>query len=227
MEGRIPEDSLLGRLKQVADPRRRQGKVYPLGSLLGMLILAALNGESSLRGMWLWSCDHWALISRPLGFTGQRHPPSYGTVWNVVSRLDIAQVEAVVRTWGQAGQLAQAEVLSVDGKVLRGSRRTDPVEAALEVVTIVAQQFKQVVGQQPVDQEGYVRATVQLLRAVSLEGKLVTMDAGLLHRSVVKTIVAGEGDYLGSLKGNEPEVKQVVEAWLQANLSPSRPPASG
>ena len=227
MAGRIPEDSLLGRLKQVTDPRRRQGKVYPLWSLLGMLILAALNGESSLRGMWLWSCDHWALISRPLGFTGQRHPPSYGTVWNVVSRLDLAQVEAVVRAWAQVGQLAQAQVLSVDGKILRGSRRTDPVEAALEVVTLVAQQFKQVVGQQPVDHDGYVRATVQLLRAVPLEGKLVTMDAGLLHRSVVKTIVAGEGDYLGSLKGNEPEVKQVVEAWLQANLSPSGPPAPG
>jgi hypothetical protein len=211
MEGRIPEDSLLGRLKQMTDPRRRQGKIYPLGSLLGMLILAALNGESSLRWMWLWGCDHWAIISRPLGFTGQRHPPSYGTVWYVVSRLDVAQVE----------------VLSVDGKVLRGSRRTDPAEAALEVVTLVAQQFKQIVGQQPVDQEGYVRATVQLLRAVPLKGKLVTMDAGLLHRSVVKTIVASEGDYLGSLKSNEPEVKQMVEAWLQAKLSPSGSPASG
>jgi hypothetical protein len=145
----------------------------------------------------------------------------------VVSRLDVAQVEMVVQAWGQASQVAQAQVLSVDGKVLRGSRRTEPAQAALEVVTIVAQQLKHVVGQQPVDQEGYVRATVQLLRAVPLEGKLVTMDAGLLHRSVVKTIVASGGDYLGSLKGNEPEVKQVVESWLQANLSPSGPPACG
>lgn len=227
MAGQIAEESLLGRLKQVPDPRRRQGKVYPLGSLLGMLILAALNGESSLRGMWLWSCQHWGIISRGLGFTGQRHPPSYGTVWNVVSRLDVAEVEMVVRAWGQAGQLGQAEVLSVDGKILRGRRRTDPGEAALEVVTMVAQQMKQVVGQQPVDQDGYVQATLQLLRAVPLEGKLITMDAGLLHRSLVQTIVAGGGDYLGSLKGNEPEVKQGVETWLQANLSPSRPPASG
>jgi hypothetical protein len=36
MEGRIPEESLLGRLKQVVDPRRRQGKVYPLGTCWGM-----------------------------------------------------------------------------------------------------------------------------------------------------------------------------------------------
>ena len=71
-----------------------------------------------------------------------------------------------------------------------------------------------------------MRATVQLLGALPLEGKLITMDAGLLHRSVVKTIVAGGGNYLGSLKGNEPEVKQVVEIWLQANLFPSGPSAS-
>ena len=93
MEGRIRQESLLGGLKQVTDPRRRQGKVYPLGGLLGMLILAALNGESSLRGMWLWSCQHWGTISRALGFTGQRRPRSYGTVWYVVSRLDVAELE--------------------------------------------------------------------------------------------------------------------------------------
>jgi hypothetical protein len=45
---------LLRKLREISDPRRREGKLYPLHSLLGMLILAALNGESSLRGMVMW-----------------------------------------------------------------------------------------------------------------------------------------------------------------------------
>ena len=38
------------------NPRRREGKRYNLPGLVGMLLLAAVNGEESLRGMWLWGC---------------------------------------------------------------------------------------------------------------------------------------------------------------------------
>jgi hypothetical protein len=38
-------------LQGIPDPRRRQGRIYPLVSILMMLILAAVNGERSLRGM--------------------------------------------------------------------------------------------------------------------------------------------------------------------------------
>ena len=50
--------NLLAKLQEVPDVRRRQGRLYPLASVLGMLILAALNGESSLRGMLGWGERH-------------------------------------------------------------------------------------------------------------------------------------------------------------------------
>ena len=51
----MPDDpeSVLGRLQTLPDPRRRQGRRYPLAALLNMLILAALHGAPSWRGMWL------------------------------------------------------------------------------------------------------------------------------------------------------------------------------
>jgi hypothetical protein len=38
-------------LRDIRDPRRRQGRIYPLASILTMLTLAAVNGESTLRGI--------------------------------------------------------------------------------------------------------------------------------------------------------------------------------
>ena len=58
--------SLLAVLAAVADPRGRQGRRYPIQSLLAVLILAAINGQSSLRGMWLW-----ATASLPLRRSGR------------------------------------------------------------------------------------------------------------------------------------------------------------
>ncbi len=41
-----------------------------------MVVLAALNGESSLPEMWLWSVKPWASITEALGFSGRAHPPA-------------------------------------------------------------------------------------------------------------------------------------------------------
>ncbi len=220
MKSEMPGNSLLGRLQQVRDARRREGKIYPLWSILGMLVLAALNGQKTLRSMWLWCAAHWGKISRPLGFTGQAHVPSYGAVWYTLHQLDAGQLEQETQAWAGQVRCQEPEGWSIDGKVLRGSRREDPSEAALQVVTMVAQTLRQVMGQQNVTAGDQIEATLQLLKAVPLEGKLVTLDAGLLRREVANTIVDQGGDYLGPLKGNEAELKDAVDAWIARQISP-------
>ena len=54
----LPENSLMWHLCQVPDAWRREGRVYPLGNLLSMLVLAVLNGMRNLRQMWLWAANH-------------------------------------------------------------------------------------------------------------------------------------------------------------------------
>jgi len=222
MKSEVPENSLLGHLQQVRDARRREGKIYPLWGMLGMLVLAALNGQKTLRSMWLWGTKRWGKISRPLGFTGQAHAPSYGAVWYALHQLDAAQLEQETQAWSGQMRSQEPEGWSIDGKVLRGSRREDPSQAALQVVTMVAQTLKQVMGQQSVENGDQVEATLQLLKAVPLEGKLVTLDAGLLHREVANTIVDQGGDYLGPIKGNEAALKEAVDAWLEGQVFPPR-----
>ena len=227
MKSEVPESSLLGGLQRVRDGRRREGKIYPLWSILGMLVLAALNGQKTLRSMWLWCEKRWGKISRPLGFTGQAHAPSYGAVWYTLHQLDVAQSEQETQVWSGQVRGQEKEGLSIDGKVLRGSRREDPSEAALQVVTMVAQTLKQVMGQQSVTDGDQVEATLQLLKAVPLEGKLVTLDAGLLSREVANTIVDQGGDYLGPIKGNTAELKEAVDAWMEGQVFSPRGASSG
>jgi hypothetical protein len=60
-------------LRDIRDPRRRQGRIYPLASILTMLTLAAVNGESTLRGMWKWVEQHWEQIRDRLSGQKVRH----------------------------------------------------------------------------------------------------------------------------------------------------------
>lgn len=218
----IPVKSLWEHLKGIRDPRSRRGRQYRLAGLLGMLILGALHGEGSLRGMWLWGCHHWREIVRPLELLGNPHAPVYNTVWYVVRALQAEHLR-VLEEWLAAESAARGEAISVDGKVQGGSRRLHPPEHPLDVVTAVGQELRLVLGQEAVSAGGEVAATIALLKRQPLQGRVVVADAGLLCRAVVQTIQDGAGDYLGVVKGNQPELKEALETWVEPQVSPPGP----
>lgn len=183
--------SLLGRLRFLPDPRRRQARVYPLPGLIAMLVLAAAAGESSLRGMWLWAVDRWDTIGDRLGFWDVGRAPALGTVWKVMGKTDLGKLETVFAEWSCQELGAEEDAVAIDGKTLCGSRRHG--ETALQVVTAAGQDLKRVLAQSQVQKGDWVAAALDILSAVPLEGKVVTMDAGLLHRSVAQTVVKKGG----------------------------------
>ncbi len=171
-------DSLLGRLHTLPDPRRRQGRRYPLAALLGMLILAALHGEPSVRGMWLGSRQHGHEVWWSRG-VGSPHFPALTTIWNLLGTLDAAAIDGIVRAWlgdllGQPSGGVRA-----DGKVLRGSRRADV--PGVWLVALARHDLGSVVHQRLVQPGRHeLPPLLALLGAVPLHNQIVTLDAGLL-----------------------------------------------
>jgi hypothetical protein len=110
-------------LRDIRDPRRRQGRTYPLASILTMLTLAAVNG---------------AARDTPSSTGNESATDSVGrkssVVWDAMER--VRQVEEAVRQWLKD---SLGEAISVDAKSLRGSRRELP---ALSVVVAAGQEVK-------------------------------------------------------------------------------------
>ncbi|NLD74629.1 MAG: transposase family protein, partial [Chloroflexi bacterium] len=130
MAGDPLREGVLGAFARGHDPRSRRARRYPLEGLLAMLVLAALHGERSLRGMWVWGKQHWAEIRRPLGFLGNRHAPAYGTLHGVLSALPADALDEALGAWSQEWAEERLRGISIDGKTLRGSRRTNPPQGA-------------------------------------------------------------------------------------------------
>jgi hypothetical protein len=190
----LQSPSLMEVLRRVPDPRRREGLIYPLHSLLGMLILASVNGQSSLRGMLIWAQGHWSLLVKELGFKPTRKAPVYGAVWEVLKALDTQALEVELRSWG-AGLATAGRGVALDGKQLRGSKRS--ALPALQVVSAAAHEVGTVVGQAAVNDGDMLAAALMVLQGIPLEGKVVTMDAGLLQKRVVDTVLEKGGPVLG------------------------------
>ncbi len=174
-------------LRDIRDPRRRQGRMYSLTSILMMLILAAVNGESSLRGMWKWAERHWEQIRDRIELEWADSPPQYGTLWKVMARVELREVGEAVRRWLED---SLGEVISVDAKSLRGSRRELP---ALSVVVAVGQKVRLVLAQEEIKRENVIEAALRLIQGLPLEGRVVTLDAGLNQREIANAIVKKGG----------------------------------
>jgi len=213
-------DSLLGRLHTLPDPRRRQGRRYPLAALLGLLILAALHGESSLRGMWLWARQHWDQLWWPLGF-GSPHFPALTTLWNLLGALDIDAVDRIVSAW-LTDVLGQPKGgISADGKVLRGSRRHGL--PGVWLVALARQDVGSVIRQRQVALGSHELPTLlALLRNTPLHDQVITLDAGLLCAETTQVVRAQQGNYVGVVKGNQAEIKTAMDDWIAEQVfSPS------
>src|SRR6266567_2413173 len=222
----IPADSLLGHLQTLDDPRRRAGRQYPLASILGALILGALNGQSSGSGAWDWARQHWGAIWRPLGFRSP-HCPVYTTVWNLLQALDTDALERLIAAWLEKGLGHPLGGVSADGKTLRGSRRG--ALAGLKLVSVFQHELGVVLGQQQVpDGAGEQATALAVLRAIPLQGRVVTLDAGLISAEATQEITTAEGDYIGVVKENYPSVKADIDAWIEDQgvaFSPPEPPS--
>lgn len=187
----IVAGSTMDRLRRVKDPRRRQGKRYPLPGLLGATILAVMHGEKSLRGIWQWIQLHWEEIGDPLGLTGTKGAPAYGTLWGVMAGIDSEELNQALNLEGSEGETGY----TVDGKQLRGSKRQS--EGALQVVTVAGERYGKILAQRDVVAGNELAAAIRLLKDMPLEGQIVSMDAGLLQREMVKTITQKGGPISG------------------------------
>lgn len=222
----LDPDSLLGRLAQLPDPRRRAGRRYPLAAVLGLLVLGALHGESSLRGIWLWARANWCSIWQPLGFRSP-HFPALTTIWNLLGALDANAVDRVITTWVTDLFGPTHSGISADGKVLRGSRRAET--APIWLVSLTRHDVGAVLRQRQVPDGGHELATLlALLRETPLDQQVITLDAGLLCAETTQVIRGQQGDYLGVVKGNQADIKAALDDWLRDSaFSPGGPAASG
>lgn len=211
-------DSLLGCLAALPDPRRRQGRRYPLPAILGLVLMGMLHGRDSLRGGWVWARQHWGLLWRPLGGRSP-HFPAYNTVRTLLLTLDADDVDRRLRPWLERFLDYPLGGVSADGKVLRGSKRDEL--AALHVVGLVAHDCASILAQRQALDGDEVAALLALLTEVPLAGRTISMDAGLLTAAVTQTITHQQGEYVGMVKGNNPEVLTVLDDWVAAEvLSP-------
>lgn len=205
--------SLLDVLADLPDPRHRRGLRHPLPALLGLAVLAMLTGCKSYQAIAQFGRDKGFALARILGFRRGK-TPTKATYSLLFRRLDVVAFEAAVARW-IASRLSEEEraVIALDGKTLRGSR--DGELPGQHLVAAYAVAAAAVLAQLRVDAKtNEHKAALQLLGLVPVRGRIVTGDAIFCQRDLCQAILADGGDYVFTVKDNQPSLAIDIQAGL-------------
>jgi hypothetical protein len=202
--------TLVEALASVPDPRSPHGRRYPLVPVLCLVALGLLMGKRSLGSFARLGLNYGPELLLALGF-----PRGRGPVKSILSRLlrriDADALEAALARWLAPRLPGGAEVISIDGKTLCGSR--DGEVPGVHLVAAYAPQVEADLGQIRVDAKtNEHKAALELLGILPLKGKVVIGDAAFCQRDLAKQVIEQGGHYVLFAKDNQPGLVIDIQA---------------
>jgi predicted transposase YbfD/YdcC len=198
---------------ELEDPRRGNAQRHELDEIVMIALLAVLCGAESCVDMALFGRSKEALLRRFLQLPGGI--PSHDTFSRVFRLLDPAAFEACFARYLAALAERVEGVVAIDGKTARRSFDRQQGRAPLHLISAWACEQRLVLGQLRVgDQANEIPAVPELLALLTLDGCIVTADAMHCQKDTAQAILARGGDYVLTLKANQPALYEDVRLLL-------------
>jgi predicted transposase YbfD/YdcC len=201
--------SLMCCFREVDDPRKpSNGTLHDFQEVLVIAIAAVLSDCDTIEDIAHWGREKEDWLRQFLVL--RNGVASEETFLRIFRALDPKQFEAAFRRWvaGVVGTLKGG--LGVDGKTVRGSGSGG--ESAIHMVSAFATELGVVLGQEKVaSKSNEITAIPELLKALYINGLLVTIDAMGCQKNIARQITDQGGDYLLAVKGNQPTLLDAIE----------------
>jgi predicted transposase YbfD/YdcC len=204
--------SLYAYFRRVEDPRKAKGKRYPLVVLLLLMLLAKLSGEDTPSGIADWVA-HRIEVLFALNVVPRKQAPSHMTYRRVLQDiLRPEEFEQLVGEFQQSRYKAGQEIIfSMDGKTLKGTIPGGELCGTHLLSIFVPQQGLVLVEAQVDRKENEIVVAPKILQQVPLSGAIVIGDAMHAQREVSQQIVKAGGDYVWTIKGNQPRTQWAIQ----------------
>jgi len=179
-----------------------------------------LSGEDKPSGIAEWAQYRTEELCDLLGLA-RRQMPHHSTYRRILGGvIDVQKLDELVGDYLTRGKpFGQKILLSMDGKVLRGSLDEDREGTALLAAYLPGEGV--VLLQVEIECQGKeIPAALKLLRKLDLRGKIVMADALHTQREASEIIGKAGGDYIWYAKGNQSQMEADIALWFAPQAKP-------
>ena len=200
----------LKHFEEMPDPRIDRKKQHLLMDILVMTLCAVICGAMSWESIEDYGLkqEGWlkTFLALPNGI------PSHDTIARVFSLLDAKQFSLCFMEWMKEVVGRLKGVVAIDGKRLRAaSYGREPIH----LVNAFAAANGVSLGQYKVkDKSNEITAIPELLKLLSLDGCIITIDAMGCQKEIAAKIIEAKADYVLGLKGNQGKLLEDVQLYM-------------
>ena len=206
----------------VEDPRVERTRRHSLIDIICLSICAVIAGAEGWEDIEEFGRQKEAWLRRHLRL--ENGIPSHDTISRVFRALKPQSFEAAFREWvGVLAERLGLAQIAIDGKTLRRSHDRHTAQSALHLVSAWCVQNRLLLGQQAVDgKSNEITAIPELLKLLELKGAMVTIDAMGCQKEIAEQIVAGGGDFVLSVKDNQPKLHAALAEHFERRHAEGR-----
>jgi predicted transposase YbfD/YdcC len=195
-----------------------------LVSVLVIAIMGVLAGASGPTGIAKWARLKEDLLKKLLPLPNG--VPRKDVFRRVLATLKPDAFQVCFVNWLKSLRDASAEameitqpVVAIDGKTLRRSHDKRKGLGALHSVSAWASEFGISLGQVATEEKSNeITAIPELLKLIDIHGAIITIDAMGTQTAIAAQIIAGGGDYVLALKGNQGNLYQAAIDFVDKEM---------
>lgn len=194
--------ALLRHMALVPDPRRNNHRYFRhrLIDIIVIAVLAAIAGADSWVDIADYGKEKEAWLATFLSL--ENGIPSHDTFARVFALLNADAFETAFVAWVASQKRMRGEVVALDGKSVRRSFVAE--DKPLHIVSAYATERGIALGQRTVDgKTNEITAVPELMAMLNLKGSILTADALLTQKWIVKKAREYKADYVFALKANQ------------------------
>lgn len=217
---------LVAAFATLPDPRRAQGRRFPLVALLTLAVVALLANHLSILAITQFGKRQSREVLAALGFPAGR-APHQSTLHRLFRRLDPLPLAVALTACFASARSPETDPrgsvgIAFDGKAQRGRLAyTNHAEYPVHMLSAVLHEHGIVLAQMPLEHvgekaEAELTAAPTLITRLDWHGCVLTGDALYADTDVCHAVHDAGGDYLVVVKGNQPTVLHATAALFAA-----------
>ena len=193
------------------------GYYYCVSEAIIITVLGSLCGLKNVSQIHQWAESEKVREFLKENFAIERIPCYY---W-LLSLLKIVKPESLnrcVREWAESllPETRSGLTIAVDGKTVRSTEKMKSYRQPLHIISAQLSELGLTVASKSVSgKSNEIPAVQDLLKELDISGCLVVADALNCQKETAKVIVENNGDYLLSVKGNQPTLLNNICDYIQ------------
>jgi predicted transposase YbfD/YdcC len=197
---------------------REQGKVkHKLIDIIFLVVSAVICNCNEWKDIALWcrmkTNQEWLKKHIELA----NGMPSLSTIGRLFNIISPKQFEKCFANWmKRAVELPEGDVVSIDGKTMRGTIEEGSTKG-VHIVSAICKSYNLVIGQNKTSEKSNeITAIPELLDMLNLKGCVVTIDAMGCQKKIAKKIAKEcKADYVLNVKSNQPSLLDDIVQHFQ------------